>query len=581
MMALMSSTATANGTASAEFAIRLRGAVKRYGSITAVDGLDLDVPTGTCVGLLGPNGAGKSTTMRLLTAQAIADEGEIAVLGFQLPEQSKMARAQCGVVPQLDNLDTTLTVEQNLLVFAHLYRISRTERRGAIERALEMAQLGDRRDSRVDKLSGGMRRRLLIARALVHRPRLVLLDEPTVGLDPQVRQELWALIDALRTRRDDDPDVDALHRRGRAPGRHRPDHVARQGGRRRVARRARGHARRPRGARGLRRARPAWPRSRRKRQPPGSGRVARARASRSWASTTATPSRSRASGGPPNLEDVFVLLTGEEIPDGAITAPAAQRRLRRLERPALTGVLVREVVNFSSYWKSATFSSTVEPTIYLLAFGFGFGSLVSRIGGYRYVEFVGTGTVATAVLFSSAFPAMFGTFVKYQFQRTYDAILAAPVDTEELVTAEALWIASRAGVYGCVPMLVAISFGLNPSWGMLTVPLIAWIAGFGWACFGDHDRRLRQVDRELQLRRQCGADAALPRRRNLLPAQQPARLGAVPREPQPAPPLRRARPPRRLRVRGWSDLARVGALVLFGLIMWRVAIPAMTRKLID
>jgi lipooligosaccharide transport system ATP-binding protein len=182
-----------------ELAIRLRGVVKRYGAITAVDGLDLDVPEGTCVGLLGPNGAGKSTTMRLLTAQAIADEGELEVLGFRLPGESKAARAECGVTPQLDNLDVTLTVEQNLLVFAHLYRIARADRRDAIERALVMAKLTDRRDSRVDKLSGGMRRRLLIARALVHRPRLVLLDEPTVGLDPQVRQELWALIDALRS----------------------------------------------------------------------------------------------------------------------------------------------------------------------------------------------------------------------------------------------------------------------------------------------------------------------------------------------------------------------------------------------
>ena len=178
--------------------IRLRDIAKSFGSIKAVDGLDLDVQEGTCVGLLGPNGAGKSTTMKVLTAQAIADRGEIEVLGYKLPAQSKSARAEMGVVPQLDNLDTTLTVEQNLLVFTYLYRVPRAERRAAIERALELSNLGDRRDTRVDKLSGGMRRRLLISRALVHEPRLVLMDEPTVGLDPQVRQEIWALIDSLR-----------------------------------------------------------------------------------------------------------------------------------------------------------------------------------------------------------------------------------------------------------------------------------------------------------------------------------------------------------------------------------------------
>ncbi len=180
-------------------ALRLSGVVKRYGEITAVDGLDLEVPAGTCVGLLGPNGAGKSTTMKLLTAQAIADEGEIEVLGYELPRESKQARAECGMVPQLDNLDTTLTVEQNLVVFSHLYRVPRRDRRAAIERALEIAKLTDRRDAVVEELSGGMRRRLLIARGLVHQPRLVMLDEPTVGLDPQVRQELWALIDRLRS----------------------------------------------------------------------------------------------------------------------------------------------------------------------------------------------------------------------------------------------------------------------------------------------------------------------------------------------------------------------------------------------
>ena len=178
--------------------IEARQLHKRFGTVTAVEEVSLTAADGRITGLLGPNGAGKSTTMKLLTAQAIADEGTLEVLGLPLPGESKAARAQMGVVPQLDNLDVTLTVEQNLLVFTHLYRIGRADRKAAIDRALEIANLRDRRGAKVGELSGGMRRRLLIARALVHQPRLVLLDEPTVGLDPQVRQELWALIDRLR-----------------------------------------------------------------------------------------------------------------------------------------------------------------------------------------------------------------------------------------------------------------------------------------------------------------------------------------------------------------------------------------------
>ena len=180
------------------FAISLRGAVKRYGEITAVDGLDLDVPSGTCFGLLGPNGAGKSTTMRMLTAQVRPDAGAISVLGYAMPGESKQARMEMGVVPQLDNLDTELTCRQILSVFARLYRVPRAERAEAIQRALRIANLLPRADTIVKELSGGMRRRLLVARGLIHTPRLVLHDEPTVGLDPQIRQELWSLIDGLR-----------------------------------------------------------------------------------------------------------------------------------------------------------------------------------------------------------------------------------------------------------------------------------------------------------------------------------------------------------------------------------------------
>jgi lipooligosaccharide transport system ATP-binding protein len=179
-------------------AISLRGVAKRFGDITAVDGLDLEVPSGVCFGLLGPNGAGKSTTMRMLTAQTLADAGEISVLGYELPRESKQSRLEMGVVPQLDNLDVELTCRQILTVFSRLYRVPRAEREQAVERALRIANLVPRADTIVKELSGGMRRRLLVARGLIHEPRLLLLDEPTVGLDPQIRQELWSLIDNLR-----------------------------------------------------------------------------------------------------------------------------------------------------------------------------------------------------------------------------------------------------------------------------------------------------------------------------------------------------------------------------------------------
>jgi lipooligosaccharide transport system permease protein len=159
--------------------------------------------------------------------------------------------------------------------------------------------------------------------------------------------------------------------------------------------------------------------------------------------------------------------------------------VRRLEPAAITGVMSREVANFRTFWKATTFSSVLEPVVYLLAFGLGLGAtIVDRVDGLEYVEFVGTGMVATAVIFSSALPAMFGTFVKERFQRTYDAILAAPVDVEELVTAEMLWIGIRAGFYGCFPLLVSMAFGLDPALGMLLVPLFCFFTALGFAAFG-------------------------------------------------------------------------------------------------
>jgi len=255
-------------------------------------------------------------------------------------------------------------------------------------------------------------------------------------------------------------------------------------------------------------------------------------------------------------------------------------RLGRLERSAIQGVLVREVTNFGSFWRSTTFSSTLDPTIYLLAFGFGFGSLVSKVGGYDYVDYVGTGVVATAVLFSSVFPAMFGTFVKYQFQHTYDAILAAPVDTEELVTAEALWMAMRAGTYGNVPLLIAMIFGLDPSPGMLAVPLIAFISGFGWASFGI---MIAGLLKSIDNFNYVTSTVITP---TFLVAGTFFPLSGLPQWAQIAGnfnPLHHTVELVRHAAFGWqgtADLAHLGALLLFAVVMWRLAIRAMERKLI-
>jgi lipooligosaccharide transport system permease protein len=253
----------------------------------------------------------------------------------------------------------------------------------------------------------------------------------------------------------------------------------------------------------------------------------------------------------------------------------------RLERPALTGVLVREVVNFKSFWRSSTFSSTVEPTIYLLAFGFGFGSLVSRVRGYDYVDFVGTGTVATAVLFSSVFPGMFGTFVKYQFQHTYDAILAAPVDTEELVTAEALWIGLRAGTYGCVPMIVAIFFGLEPSWGMLLVPFIAFISGLGWASFGiGVAGRLKSIDNFSYVTSTVITPLFLVAG-TFFPIEGLPKWAQVAAQLNPLYHTVELVRHAVFGFEGWVDLWNIGFLLGFAFVTWRIAIAFMTRRLID
>ncbi len=166
------------------------------------------------------------------------------------------------------------------------------------------------------------------------------------------------------------------------------------------------------------------------------------------------------------------------------SGPASAEQVRRVEPSAIAAIWTREITLFSRYWRSTSFSALVEPLVYLLAFGFGFGSLIAVIGDIPYIQFLGTGIVASAVLFTSVFAGMYTTYIRRTFQKTYDSLLAAPIDVHEIVLGEASWIATKAGIYGCAPLLAAMLFGLPPSWGMLLVPFVGILTGLGFALFG-------------------------------------------------------------------------------------------------
>lgn len=180
--------------------IRAQGLVKQFGQFRAVDGIDFTIPPGQCFGFLGPNGAGKTTTLKMLMGLADFDAGTLSVLGQDLPDQARAIRARVGLVPQADNLDPDFTVRENLFMYARFFGLKRAAVADRVEALLAFSELTAKADAKVETLSGGMKRRLTIARALINDPEIVILDEPTTGLDPQVRHLIWARLSELRAR---------------------------------------------------------------------------------------------------------------------------------------------------------------------------------------------------------------------------------------------------------------------------------------------------------------------------------------------------------------------------------------------
>ena len=277
----------------------------------------------------------------------------------------------------------------------------------------------------------------------------------------------------------------------------------------------------------------------------------------------------------PEVPEIVATVEEEARPDSAV-------RVRRgIELTAVAAVMSRDISVFLRSWRSTTFSAIVEPIIFLLAFGLGFGALIARVDGVEYIQFVATGVVATTVVFSSAFPAMFSTFVKREFQRIYDALLATPVNVNELVTAEVLWISIRTGIYSIAPVLVAIGFGLRPGWGVVLVPFIAFLAALGLSSFGVTMAAMMKTIANFNYIISGVLTPLILLAGAYFPVDELPRWAFYLNQLNP---LYHCVTLVRDAVFGFNtgdDLYHVGALVLFALLMWRIAIWKLRPRLVD
>ena len=450
---------------------------KRYGEFVAVDGIDFSVERGETFGFLGPNGAGKSSTMRMIGAVSPASGGTLRVLGRDPERDGPEIRSRLGVVPQDDNLDLELDVGENLHVYGRFFGLPRDEIRRRTDELLEFVHLADRRESRVDSLSGGMKRRLTIARALINEPELMLLDEPTTGLDPQARHALWDRLYRLKQRgvtlvltthyMDEAEQLcDRLVVMDRAkivaegsPRELIDRYVEREvvelrfgdRERRAVVRRAR----RPRrGAAG-----PCCDRHRRRGR--GGGRGARARA--------------RARDGPRAPLDA----RGRLPPAHGSEPDRLMDSVRRT-----VAVVGWQAHSFRRLWRGSITTSFLNPIFFLVSIGVLLGSLIDEsnpnLGGLSYLQFVAPALLATTAMQTAASVTTFPVRAGLKWLRTYHAAVSTPIRVGELVAGILAWCGVRVIVAVTIFAVVAAIGGAFVSPLAVLAPFAALLCGLAF-----------------------------------------------------------------------------------------------------
>ncbi len=462
--------------------IEVHNLVKCFGPVRAVDGVSFAVEAGETYGLLGPNGAGKTTTMRMLAGLSPITSGTARLAGFDVRDDPRAARACLGVVTQSDGLDEELTVRQNLEVFGYLVGLSRSDAARRAAEVLEFFALSARAGDEVDDLSGGMRRRLAIARALMARPRVIILDEPSTGLDPESRVRVWEELASLKqsgvtllmsTHYMDEAetlcDRLAILYSGRVLDEGTPPQlVARHAGAAAMDIRPEGASTGvdprapdgggsavPRGGGPVPGDGPQWPRTRS--AAAGGGPDQRAR--RQSGGRLPDPGRPRA-GGRMSLQAVT-------------TGPAAAR----LRRRSVSAIWWRHVLALARVWRVAVTWFAVEPAVVLLAAALGIGRLVGPMSGYgSYSSFVAPGIIVGTAMFHAIFECSWSVFQRIQ-QSVYETMLTAPVTVAEIVLAELAFAVTRALLSTAAVGAFAAAFGWIP-WLSLP-PLLLVAVGVG------------------------------------------------------------------------------------------------------